>query len=178
MIDRIELNRLVREVVRASTGMRGDEVRPANQTAAVKGDSFATVFIVSAIPPEQPSNHDWTNIDGPEKELTERVENHVTVIASCQFFRKDALRLAQRLRDRIVMSPVLSLMQSYGLGYISSSAVKDLSSVINQDWEERAQVELTFHYVSKEDVVVPSFGTFPIDSRTEVIQSTNEVHEP
>ena len=177
MLKREELNRYVREVARLATVLRGEEVRPANQDAPVKGERFATVFIANVIEPEQPSDHNVRPIEG-SNDVQEYVRNHAEILVSVQFFRADALCFAERLRGRIVMSSVLLKMQEFGLGYIKSGDVRDLSAAIDTHYEARAQVDLSFYYVSNEEDTVPTFGRFPVRVGIETIESTNEVQEP
>jgi hypothetical protein len=69
-------------------------------------------------------------------------------------------------------------MQSLGLGYIRCSEPKDLSAVVNANWEQRAVCELDFYVVSTEVENVDTFGTFTFNVSTGTNLPNYEVIEP
>lgn len=177
MIDRIALNRNIRKVVALCTGFDPQDVRPANQLGGATGDRWATVLILAQ--KSQGDVHTWANVpNSPTKQVTETADTHVAISVSVQFFRQDAMMSANKLRDRITLTSALQLMQSLGLGYIRCSEPKDLSAVVNANWEQRAVCELDFYVVSTEVENVDTFGTFPFNVSTGTTLPNHEVIEP
>jgi hypothetical protein len=177
MIDRIALNRDIRKVITLCTGLAPAEVRPANQLGGATGDRWATVLILAQ--KSAGDVHTWANVpNSPTKQVTETADVHVAITVSVQFFRQGALTSANKLRDRITLTSALQLMQSLGLGFIRCSVPKDLSAVVNANWEERAVCELDFYVVSTEVENVDTFGTFPFNVSTGTNLPNHEVIEP
>lgn len=172
-----DLNRQIRNVVQISTGMAKGTVRPANQVAPVIGPLFATVLIVS----DTANGNDeikWQAV-GQTNDLTETASGHRVAMASIQFFGKGAVDMATALRARLQMSAALEVMQTHGLGCGKISHVRDLSQIIKEGWEERAQIDVSFHYVGVEIATVATFGTYPITTTTGFdYANITEVFEP
>jgi hypothetical protein len=176
-IDRLLLNRDFRKVVALCTGLSAEDVRPANQTVGAAGETFATVLLMQNS--GTPSSQTYADIPSdPASRVTETQNTQAKFTASVQVFRKDAYALANKLRDRITLTSALQLMRSLGIGYVSSGAVRDMSMVVNQNWEERAAVDIDFYVVSTETDVITTFGQFPITVTTGTSSTTTEVNEP
>lgn len=175
MIDHIDLNRKLRQLVRHCTGMAETEVRPANQLGPATGDKWATVLIINVRAPG-PSFNTWSNVSATQVKETEGTHYQCTV--SFQFFRQDAVALANKLRDRISLSSALQLMQDLGLGYVSAKPVRNLAGVVNSNWEERAQVDMDFHVVGIEEEVINAFAKFPVSVTNGNSSTSTEVTQP
>lgn len=174
-----ELNQKIRDVVRLCTGMVGDTVRPANQVAPTKGDIFATVYIAT----DSERGHAdirQQNIPGdPALRIEETATAQSLAMASIQFFRAGAIDAAKKLKRRIQMTDAQDLMGLHGLGFVKASDVRNLTMAVNEIWEERAQIDIEFHYVNSEVINVNTYGTFPVDVKMGADQSTStEVKEP
>lgn len=177
VLDKIVLNRLVRRVVEHCTNLPSGAVRPSGQKASTSGETFATVLIMNV--DGAGDSHTYEDLVGDEQQRVEETQNsHVRITASIQVFRKDAYLLANKLHDRITLTSALQLMRSLGLGFISCTSVKDLSKVVNENWEEKAAVDIDFYVVSTETDLLLTFGTFPITISTGTFQQSTEVNEP
>lgn len=173
----VELNRIIRRVVEHCTGMAQGTVRPANKKMPAAGESFATVLILNIGGGD--TSHTYADLLGDEQQRVEETQDsHRRITASVQIFRKEANLLANKLHDRLTLTSALQLMRSLGLGLISCTDVKDMSGVVNENWEERAAVDIDFYVVSTEKEALLTFGTFPITVSTGTYQQSTEVNEP
>lgn len=179
MIDLLVLNRTIRTVVRETLSMAADSVRPANQKSPVpkEGVLFATVEVASVSPTGQDTRHE-VNIDNPAKEVRESMIGQRMVMASVNFYRKGANSFAHSLVARMALSSVQASLQSKELGFVRASAVRDLTAIVDANYEERSQVDLFFHVIQKESNDLATYGTFPISTDIEIISTQSEVLEP
>ncbi len=173
------LNQKLRDIVRLCTGLTGDQVRPADQVAPAKGDAYATVLIISDVSRGMDSTT-WANIpDDEDKRVTETADGQRLITASIQFFRAGAVDYASKLVAAIKMSAAQELMQEHEIGLVRTGAVRNLTQVINEAWEERAQIDIDFHYISSEVAPVTTYGEFPFNISSGPDQTTTfEVFEP
>lgn len=171
MID--DLNRDVRRLVRVVMGMPENSVRPADQIipAGSQVAEFATVKVL-AVP-----DAGWGSVsletDGGV--TTENVDVLKRATVSVQFFRgpaKDraglakytnaALDRATRLVQRLQLSSSVDLMNELGLGFLSASAPRNLTAVVDANYESRAQVDIVFDFANRESATVPTILSVPV----------------
>lgn len=163
-----EIARNVRTLVRTVMGMPDNSVRPANQAAPVGGQvaQFATVQLVSS------SEVGWANagqVDNNDGTSVASVDQLESVVASVNFFRgadvaadpaglakagSSAVTMARRLGQRLQLPSSAALMNDLGLGLLSVGEVRDLSSLVDANWESRGQVDLTFDISNQETEAV------------------------
>jgi len=166
------LNRNVRFLVQTVLGMPDNSVSPANQKRPRGAQSAerATVFI-----PEI-SDRGWaapvrvsTSSDGAS--ITEGVDALKEFTASVNFygqpaadpaglatFSTAALARAARLNQVLQLEASAELMEQLGLGYMGASKARDLTAVVDANYESRGQVDLYFCIVNRETAVVPTIA--------------------
>ena len=174
-----DINKLIRQFVRETLGMPENSVRKANQKAPTgkQSDQFGTVLITLVDPVGQ-DDRTLANEDAPSLNVVETIAGQRQLTASIQFFRGDAYTKACRLQTLVSTSLSSARLQSMGLALIRASAAKNLTAIIDADWEERGQIDLLFHLVAKEVQSIPTFGRFPITVSTESTSTFSEVFEP
>lgn len=174
-----DINKLIRQFVRETLAMPANSVRPANQSAptGTQTDQFATVLI-TFIDATGKDDRKLANEVLPSTNVAETITGHRRLMASVQFFRGDAYMKACRLVTLMSMSASIDKLQAVGLGFVRSSAARNLSGVIDAAWEERAQVDLEFYLVAKETQSIPTYGTVPISVTTESSTTSSEVIAP
>lgn len=179
MPDLKDANKKVRELVRTVLGMPENSVRPANQNAPTGtiDQQFATVLVMS-VTPTGVDDESLVNEATPSLNVTESQVGQRLVVASIQFFRGDAINKASRLTALLKFSSSVAKMQAAGLGFVKASPVRNLSAVVDTYWEERAQLDISFHLISNESVSTPTFGVFPIAVDTTTSTSSHEVNAP
>jgi hypothetical protein len=174
-----DLNKVVRKLIREVLGLPENSMRPANQQAPTgkKDESIGTVLITVLNSTGQ-DDRLLENEAVPSNNVLESIAGQRRFTASVQFFRQGAYTLAERLPTRLAFSRSVEKMQALGLGYIGASAAKDLTAVIDADWEQRAQIDLEFHVMAVETDSVPTYGTFPIETTVDSSTSSSEVTAP
>lgn len=151
-----DINRAIRALIVACTGMLAKDVRPANQGSPASGN-FATVLITE-ISKEGHDNDTFANIpNDPNDALTETVTGQRKCMASIQFFRQNARDQAAKFETRVNMAMMTLKMQELGIGFIQTLPIRDLSVVVNSTWEGRAQLDMEFYVVATETDTVASF---------------------
>lgn len=179
MLDVNLVGQKLRELIRVALDMPADSVRPANQNAptGTMDQQFATVLI-TYIEPTGWDDMRLVNEAGPSTNVTESAVGQRHIVASVQFFRGDALTKATRLKSLLAMSAQIDKMQSMGIGFVKAGQVKNLTAVIDTYWESRAQIDLEFYLIMKEDDSLASYGKFPVSVTTPSSTTTSEVIAP
>lgn len=140
---RAEVNALLRALFRDVAGMPENSIRPANQNAPVGDGLFGTVNIIAM------DGTQWAARkleDDPESvDLLETVRKDVTITVSVQFFRAGAHDSLHRLVHLLQSSAGIDKMQAVGVGFVSAGRLRDLTTMIDTYYEERAQADLTFN---------------------------------
>lgn len=174
-----DINKLIRQFVRETLGMPANSVRPANQLAPTGTNSgqFATVLI-TLIDPTGYDENKLQNEETPSLNVSESVIGQRRMTASIQFFRGDAYTKAARLNALLSMSSATDNLRAMGLGLVNASPARNLTAVIDADWEERGQIDIEFHVVAKETQSIPTYGTFPITVETDSSITSSEVTAP
>lgn len=174
-----DLNKVVRKLIRDVMGLPEDSIRPANQQAPTgkKDEPFGTVLI-TVVDSTGEDDRLLASEAAPSNNVVESIAGQRRFTASVQFFRKGAQTLAERLPTRLSFSSSAEKMQALGLGFIRASPAKDLTAVIDADWEQRAQIDLEFHVMAVETDIVPTYGTFPIETTVDSSTSSSEVTAP
>jgi hypothetical protein len=170
-----------RAMVRELLGMPDNSVRKANNNpgspAGKPNEQFATVLFTSI----QSTGHDanlYHDNEDEEQTVTETGIGQRLVLISINFFKSDAFYLASRLKTLLTMGNAAVKLQAMGLGLVRVGDARDLSSIVDTKWEDRGQLDLEVHIIAKEEVIIPTFGTFPITVSTEEQSTTSEVYEP
>lgn len=169
----------IRTLIRTALGMPENSVRPANQNAptGTSTDLFATVLVTGDGPTGWDSS---TTADdaAPAITVTETVQGVRKLTATVQFFRPGANGLARRLAGRLQSAAAIELMQAAGLGLTHVGPVKDISSVVNTYWEDRAWMVLEFTATAVETATIDTYNVFPVTVTTGPESITFEVTAP
>ena len=90
-------------------------------------------------------------------------------MASVQFFRGDAMVLANTLGALLQSSASVAAMIADGICISTIGPVRNLSALVDTFFENRAQMDIEFNYVNQEQVDMPTFATFggQLDTETE-----------
>jgi hypothetical protein len=169
----------IRMLIRTTLGMPENSVRPANQNAptGTSTDLFATVLITEDGATGWDSST-TANDAAPATTVTETVQGVRKLTATVQFFRPGANQMARSLAARLQGAAAIELMQAAGLGLTQVGLVKDLSSVVNTYWEDRAWMVLEFAVTAGSTATLDTYSVFPITVTTELESITFEVTAP
>lgn len=184
MADMKDINKKVRTLLRELLGMPANTIRPANQNAPTgdDGDQFGTVLL-TVISPTGQDDLQRVNEGGESLNVTETTIGQRAVMASVNIYRGDAFSKASRLPALLGKSYAIERMQALGLGLVGTSQPRNLSAVVNTLWEERGQIDITFHVIDSETDSVQTYGTFPVevstaDANGDTTTQAFEVFEP
>lgn len=174
-----DINKLIRKFIRETLALPENSVRKANQTAPTgkQSEPFATVLI-TLIDATGEDDRRLNNEAAPSMNVAETIIGQRRLVASIQFFRDDAYTKACRLNALLSMSSSVDKLQAMGLGLVRASPARNLTAVIDNAWEDRAQIDLEFHLVAKEVQSIPTYGRFPISITTESSTTSSEVTAP
>lgn len=165
-----------RKLVRETLLMPQNSVRKANTNAPTGIEPFATVLFTNLQQTGQ-DHRQYENIPATTN-VKETGQGMRTVLASVQFFRADAYYKLSRLKTLLTIESFTIKLQEIGLGLVRSSEIRDISSPVDGKWEERAQMDVEFNLIAREDLTVPTYGKFPIGFSTEKSSTNFEVNEP
>lgn len=173
MADLDGINTLFRTLIRQTMGMPSNAVRPANQAAPVGLPSapFATVLITD-VNSSALAITKQVNQASPSLLIDESVIVHSIVSLSIQFFNGLAFTQAQRLGVLLQSSAVIERMNVLGIGLLKIGVARNLTGLIDTFWESRGQIDLEFSLLAREQMVLGTYGTFPLAVHYESPPST------
>lgn len=105
--------------------------------------------------------------------ITERMREVFELEVSIQAFGRDAVDAISDLKTWARRpSVVIGTLQTVLLGFLSAGPTQDLSQVISQDWEGRAQCDFRFTARFNSDRSIQTIGTVEISgaNRTQTIE--------
>jgi hypothetical protein len=173
-MNKTELARAMRAIIRQLLGMPEDCVRPANQAAPTWEAPYTTVNIVTI----GATGHDdikEKNEPEPSTDVHERIQGQRLCNASVQFYRQGAVDLAHGLKTLLSGTRACEFFKNAGLGFVSVSEVRDISLVTGAQWETRAQMDIEFHVIGYADAAIPTYRTFDIGIDMQPVQSSNQI---
>ncbi len=177
-----------RENIRTLLGMAANSVRRANQTdpppSGGQQDQYATVLVneigtygwdeVTYTDPSQAGSGEQGSGEGPyggdeTTDLTENITGQRHFTASVQFFRGNAIVMANTLGALLQSSNGIAANVADGICIAKIGPVRNLSALVDTFFENRAQMDIEFNYINQEQVDMPTFATFggQIDTETE-----------
>lgn len=78
-------------------------------------------------------------------DFTQTIDKPKYCTFSINIYGNDSYNIAERLRTSVFFESVNNAFVSAGLGYISSSDVKNLTQLVSTNYEKRAQFDITFY---------------------------------
>jgi hypothetical protein len=171
-----ELHDGFRLFIRQLLSLPENSVRIADQNAPVGNEPFISVKF-STLNNTGQDFHTYAPIL-ESNQITEIAIGQRRLFVSLQFFKGAALNQASRLKTLLTMGRASTKLQTLGLGFVSSSDVRDLSAPDDTYFESRSQIDLVFNLIAKETDTVDTIGIVPIELQTEDILTISEVYEP
>lgn len=184
------LHEIVRRVLGRVLGTDNNFFRPEGQRApsGAANAPYATVKIYSSqlvsfdLRRWFPSDLAVAHVvpEGTVTDLVEVLETTTQFTASVQFWRdgsvdgagraawgEGARDRAERLIMNLELSASIELMNSVGLGYSTASNIRDVSGVVDGNYERRAQVDLTFYFSNSAVAAINMFKTATFDIKVQ-----------
>lgn len=167
-----------RALVRDLLSLPENTVRPANNGTPA-GDPNLPLVTVLLVQEETNGNGNTLFSDGVGTLVDIATEGQYPITLSLQFFRENAINNAGRLRKLIVHPLVHERLMALGLGFVSSTNVRNLTALLNRTLhEERAQLDMTFNLLRREVLSVESFASVQITLNLNGTTATSEVTAP
>jgi hypothetical protein len=108
-------------------------------------------------------------------QITEQMREVFELEVSIQAYGRDALEVISDLKTWARRpSVVIGTLQTVLLGFLSAGPTQDLSQVISQDWEGRAQCDFRFTARFNADLTINTIGTVEISGAG----TTQTIEEP
>lgn len=170
MIDLLARN--LRYLVRVTMGMPANSVLPANQKHPSGGETreWATVQIMDVVDAGQPIQR-YEAVPSVHTDVAEAVQSVKQFTASVHFhgqpeadaagqakYSNAAFDRAAAIRQRLSLSDSILRMENLGIGFLSASPARDLTSQVDQNWRSHGQVDLTFNVVDEQRAIVPAIN--------------------
>lgn len=95
------------------------------------------------------STSDVNSVLQVDDSIDNTYSNAKQVVLSINTFYSGAYQLAEDIRNSIDKVTVNDQLYSAGLGYVDSTDVQRLPELVDEEWEERAQFDITFNYRSE-----------------------------
>lgn len=95
--------------------------------------------------------------------ITYATLNSLTV--SINIFYENAYSNCIKLKHSLESVLVSEDLYSKGLGYLNTSDVRDIPSVINEEWEERAQIDVNFSVISEDTENIETIQKIEIENK-------------
>lgn len=175
MIDTELVNRNLRTLIRTLYQMPASSVRLATQNAPVGADALASVQFMSL------------KLDGAAGEILSNVAlsndvaslkyGQATVAFSVQFFREAAYNRAATLELALQSQQAIDFMRANNMGFYRASAARDLSALVDSEWEQRAQIDIEVFVIVTDTRNLATYGTFPLETTVDSTTVTSEVND-
>ena len=136
----------IRRFVATASGLPITHVIPGNDGGSAPDGTYATVLLVTATSPGDA----WADETAERGAIRSRTYLTIEAIYSIQFFRDGAQDHAQRLRLFSYSSAGILDAERRRFSIIRAEDVRQLDSVVSEEWEERAVLDLVIGYVLRE----------------------------
>ncbi len=98
-----------------------------------------------------------------DDDITETIEGARQLLVSIGFYRDGSMDTARKVRTAFMRQSVLSTLRAAKVGMVDRSEVRDVSEVLESDWERRAQFDLTLSAVGTDIDIINSILIVSID---------------
>lgn len=117
------------------------------QNAPVPQNPFGTIYVTGINTLGQDVVR--YEYDSGTDNLNEFVEGPRLIRADFNIFGNGAFDLMSQLRASVAQTEFNIQLMNFGLAFIESSEINDLTEIISSTWNERAQIELRFYVTSQ-----------------------------
>lgn len=142
----LALDSILQAAVVLSTGLDGTLVRPrwqpVNPPYPPVGTDFCAIGVTTL---DADTNTALLSKDSTTSEL----HRHETLTVTASFYGHNAVMLAARLRDGLMMAVNRAPFEQYGIRLLRTQSVTRLATLINGTWQDRADLnfELRRHII-------------------------------
>lgn len=160
------VDRVVRGYVAAGSGLPAERVIPANAAGPAPVEAYSAVLLISS----EREGRGWVTY-ATGATITARTVASIAARYQVQFYRDGAHELATRFRQWTESPGGIMYAQQHGIVYAACTEAVEVDSVISDEWEERASIELTIgHYRTLvQDVGIINSVPFKVNEAPEEI---------
>lgn len=168
MATRSEVNALFRLLFLDLLGLPDNSIRPWGQRAPTETGLFGTVNILFMDDVSWATRVLENDPDSPD--LIEHVYKDITIDLSVQFFKAGAEDTLYKLAHLLQSSRAIDKMQEVGVGLQRIGQIRDVTALVNTEYEERAQMDLTFamnaHFITNIRAILSAKFEFNFEDGT------------
>ena len=126
--------------------------RPTAPHATVKTMTIASVGI----------EEDLLTDRGGDPDIDSKRSGYREVMFSINFYFAKAMDNGEQVKIGLVRNSILEILQAAELGLATRSEVRDLSEVLENGWEERAQFDFVLSAIGTDVDIITSIATMSI----------------
>lgn len=145
MIPEETINRAIRHAINGITGIDEFAIR-GNQYAMVRPNDSEQPFASVTLILDETTGSPYAAYNNGY-----RTESYQTVSYSLSFFRQGAYDFARKVARGFYRDDIRTAFNSVGLGMKIPGSVRSITEALEEGWEERAQFDMDFDYVSIND---------------------------
>ena len=163
-----EIYNVVHAIIIRMTGLAGDHVIPGDDNKDSPSGSYASIKVGTSRGQRGQANTVQTNTAlvsspiGQVRDVEHEIKAQLTISVGINFYRAGALENASKLFQANKLPSVAAELFAAGLGWNSTSAINNLSSLQSRDVEERAQITLILLYEQSVTETVNAIYSVPV----------------
>jgi len=144
------LNKIIRDITNSILGVPGFAIKSKDKGQRPKG-AYADVDVMVE------SSVGWeekTLSPNSPTDLISTSQGARVILVSIGFYRDSAFDNARAVKNGFIRESTLQALSLGGLGLVDRSDVRDVSEVLETDWEDRAQFDLTLSAVGNDSELI------------------------
>lgn len=159
------INRLIRDVVDLIVGTDGFAIKSKQLNAPRPIGSYADVDFVT----DTSIGWEYGEYENREEDpdLNRNTYGMREIMISVGFYRSGSMDYARRVRSALVRESIQELFREAGLGLIRRSNVREISTALENGWEDRSQFDIFISAVGSDTEIVRSIESMQINAKIE-----------
>ncbi len=178
--NQLDLDRIMRALVREATGLGSDFVMPGNENSPAPNTPYATVLRITEIQDGIDSTR-YRAIPNNDTQVTAITTGCRSDLYSIQFYREGAYDLARTCRQYIHTPLGELFLQTNNISWRRSSEVRQIDGIISDKWEQRAGFDAEIRFIQTVEQTVNIIENTNINVKLDAETTLEEdflIHEP
>ena len=144
-----------------------------------KTGPYITIHVAQSVPLSM-VEAEYTLNDDDEEDIKLEVDYSKVeeLFVSINTFRTNALQNATKIKDSLDRVTVTDQLWASGLGYSRTSAVRDIDTVVREQWEERGQFDVFFNVRTLDEETITDINKIEITNNINDDGDTVVVERP
>lgn len=153
---------LVGDIVDLIVGVDGFSIFAKQDTTNPRPQgSYADLDLVSDTSIGWEERNQVDNVS--DDDITETLQGAREIMVSIGFYRDGSMDNARKVRTAFNRESVLGMLRAADMGLVSRSVVRDISEVLESNWERRAQLDVTLSAVGTDEDIINSILSVSIE---------------